>query len=196
MDSQTIVDAYQAKVSGQGLLWHDPDFILRKTSYQDTPDKEFNQQAVIHWWMNVYDPNGRGDDETPYEVYKTWNNALYKNFKYTRTNGYNTETNQACVHFAPYKEESLDDQEEELKLWLPHVKPSRCEEAEKEGKFVDLFEHTFSEHGSYYLWLFSDTELCLYKCTYGSIRCLQTFTSLSDMIEYVAKHHYYEKKYN
>ena len=71
MDSKTIVDRYGAKLKGQQMLFTDYDYILRHTKFQSV-DPDFNREALVHWWMNVYLPEYRGRDEsTPYEIYSS-----------------------------------------------------------------------------------------------------------------------------
>lgn len=56
MDSQTIVEKYQAKLSGQQMLFADHDYILRQTSFKSI-DPSFDKESIVHFWMNVYVSN-------------------------------------------------------------------------------------------------------------------------------------------
>lgn len=192
MNSQTIVEKYGAKLEGQQLLWQDYDLILRKTPFQDI-DPEFNKQALIHWWMEVYVSDGCGEQETSQKVYSSWSNGLYKNFEYAKASGlYHSQNNQSAIQLGAIKNEPIEDQIEELKMWLSYTKPIKNEYG-VEYKFVSIFESTLSRHGIYHLQIHSDDNIKLMFTRYGNPSVLKEFKSLEDAVEYVAKNHYYKK---
>jgi hypothetical protein len=193
MDSQTIVNKYEAKLEGQQLLFSDDDLVLRKTPFKSISE-DFDKEVVIHWWMNVYVPNGYGELETPYPVYSTWSNAVYKCFNAVKTGGYCTETNQTGIEVCFYRDDPLDEQIAEVKMWLSHLKPIK--KGDTTAIHLGVFEHTLSEGGVYTLWVYPENKVILEKCTYGRIHPLKEFSSLDEAFKYVAQNHWYEKSRN
>jgi hypothetical protein len=137
--------------------------------------------------MNVYIPNGRGDKDTPYQIYSAWTDAQYKYFKYIRLSGYNPKINQCCIQFSGYKDDPIQPQIDELMMWLPHI---RCDPNDN-FKYVGIFEHTLSEHGVYDLRIYSD-KCVIGKTTWGSYRKIHSFNSLEETIKLIVKKYYYE----
>jgi hypothetical protein len=193
MDSQTIVDRYEAKLEGQQLLFPDSNIVLRNTKFKKI-DPEFDKAAIVHWWMNVYVPEGHGENKTEYEVYNTWSNAVYPYFRNIHISGYNPHTDQQAVTFAGYKKEPVDPQIEELRLWVPHIKPCK-DKNDRVGKHVKVFEHTLSENGSWHLWIYSDNEYALGTMRWHRYTQTATFDSLGKSVWFITQHYYYKKKY-
>lgn len=201
--SKEIFDRYAIEQTGQLTLFDDhfPDHILRKTAFQEV-DPEFDKKTLIHWHLNIYKPNSYDEDETPYEIWKTWNNPIRKHFKYVEPSGYIRETGQEGIRLTTYKNEPTDKIVEELKIWLPEVKPFKFfetdrrykswasdKEREEEVKFIDLFEKSLSYNGIYFLIYFNDNKIWL--CfTYSQPK---KFNSLEECIDYVKERHYYQK---
>lgn len=185
MTSKEIVDRYKAKLKGQKMLWEDCDFILKKTRFKKI-DPEFDRQALVHWWMYVYGPEDYGPETTPFEVFNTWSNAMYPNFKYVNVSGYVPATKQSCVQFSGYRHDPIQSQVEDLEMWLPHVKPNK-----KGYKFIDVFEYTASAHGIFFL-EFYPKSIHLNKTTYGTTATLKKFKTVAETVEYVVEHHPYE----
>ena len=188
--SQQIVELFDVKLVGQQLLIPDPDYVLLCSKFQPTGDDNLDREILIHWWMHVYDPTE--DYKLGEGIYGSWSNACYRYFKYATQSGYNPETGQA-VKLSCYKHTPLEPQLEQLQLWLPHIKPSRLrphDESERKGKWISVFEHTLSYHGSYNLIIYSDTEVDL-TFTYDSPR---KFGSLDEAVDFVRLHHWYEKR--
>lgn len=196
MDSSEIVKLYDAKVSGQQLLIPDDDFTLRNTPFKDTGNKQTNREIVVHWWMNVYEPNSyQYDTKTPYEIYRTWSNAANNNFHFAHANsGYNAYTNQSVVRLAARKKKKLDAQLFELNMWLPYIKQSKSQNP-KESRlcsWVDIFEYTLSEHGSYSMEVFSETDVVIGVMRYHSWYEVKRLSSLREAVDYIRCNHYYE----
>lgn len=198
MNSDEMVAAYDAKLDGQLLLFPDNHIVLRKTKFQPV-NPEFDKHAIIHWWMNVYVPDGYGDEGTPQDVYNSWRNAVYANFNYIHTGGYNPETNQSTISFQGYKKEELQPQIDELRMWLVHVKPVthklRCYEKELPpiAKYIKISERTLSEYGFYVLLVHND-EYILTRTTYGSTSECGKFDSLGKAVWFIVNHYWYKNK--
>jgi hypothetical protein len=193
MNSQTIVDAYGATMPGQQLLFEDPDAILRKTPFKPV-NKIFDMQAIAYWWMCVYKPEGRGDDQTPYSTYSKWSNAAGK-FKYIYLRGYNPKINQQAVSIKFKKSVPLPKQKYELNMFLPYIIPCEGERGSggKPAKQLPIFEHTLSYSASYSLSIYSDTDITVNAMRYGGLSVLRHSPNLDDALEYVRINHYYEK---
>jgi hypothetical protein len=58
--------------------------------------------------------------------------------------------------------------------------------------YIDVFEHTLSEGGIYYVNWNRRKTFTMMKCTCGRVEELAKLTGWRAMLEYVAKHHYYE----
>lgn len=103
--------------------------------------------------------------------------------------GYNPRTGQTAIKvgLTKGKPEVTETILKGLNFLLPHILP-----ADKEGyKFINLFEHTLSEHGTYYLAVFDDrTELR--QDRYHRTHKLQTFPSLKEALDYCQEHVWYD----
>jgi hypothetical protein len=198
MNSSEIVKLYDAKISGQQLLIPDDDFTLRNTPFKDTGNKQLNKEILVHWWMNVYQPDSyQYDTKTPYEIYRTWSNAVRNHFHFAKAEGsYHVETGQSSVQLSCYKKKKLDAHIYELKMWLPYIKLAKAlgrrDNDERLHKQVSIFEHTLSEFGIFTLCIFSDNEVVLKKNSYGTVRDVQKFTDLTSAVKYIQEQHYYE----
>lgn len=199
MDSQTIVELFGAKLEGQQLLFEDHDYMLRNTKFKVYPNEcvETNQEILIHWWMHVYVPDGyTHEQKTEYEIYKTWSNALWHNFKYVMPEGYCQDTHQSSIRLACRKHIPLAPQLKELELWLPHMKEITDENGrgDRKAKYVSIFEHTLSKGACFSLSVYSETEITLNALSYSHHRVLQKFDSLAAAVDYVRLHHWYESE--
>ena len=194
MNSAEIVEAYGAKLDGQQLLFHDDDIVLRQTKFNSiTP--EFDKQALIHWWMDVYLPEYRNVDEHAIqEVYNSWSNAIWNYFKYTSLSGYNPATNQQVVKFSGYLKEPVDVQTEELRLWVPHIKLCLNKDNGKMGKYISIFEHSLSANGIYSLWIYDNDDIGLGCTRYSHYEEKAHFDCLGKAVWFVVNHYWYEKK--
>lgn len=184
MNSEEIVEAYGAKLDGQQYLFNDSDFILRNTPFKPI-NPEFDKKAIVHWWTNVYFPNGYGDNKTPQDVWKSWDTASWKYFKYIHISGYWIDTNQSSIKIACIKSDLLQPQLEELEMWLPGIKGN--------PKKVSILEESLSEHGSYNLVVYEKQQI-ITKTTYGSISHVKEFTNLSDAVDFIRTRLYYKKR--
>jgi len=198
MNSADIVKLYDAKLSGQQLLIPDDDFVLRNVPFKDTGDKQLNKEILVHWWMNVYQPDSyQYDTKTPYEIYRTWSCAVNNNFHFARADGsYSPVTGQSAVRLTCYRKKKLEAHVYELKMWLPYIKPipesHRRETDKRLRKHVSIFEATLSEYGVYGLNIFDDNDIVLYKVAYSTYYELKRFTDLTSAVKYIQENHYYE----
>lgn len=194
MTNAEMVKAYDAKLEGQLLLFPDDDIILRKTKFKEI-NPEFDKMALIHWWMNIYLPEYHTEEEhTPYEIYNTWSSAVYKYFHYTTVNmGYNPKTNQQGVKFMGYLKEPVEEQKKELELWLPYIKPYKDENG-RLRKRISIMEKDLSEHGSWSLCVFSDTEYVLGVSRWHRYEETTKFDCLGKAVWFIANHRWYEKR--
>lgn len=109
--------------------------------------------------MHEYNPTGYSRD-MPQEVYRSWSNALYPNFKFVYPDGrYSLQTNQSIVKLAAYTKERAQDIYSELLLWTPHIKPEERGEKEGNKRYISIFEHNLSLHASYDLELPPDVDI-------------------------------------
>lgn len=191
MDSKTIVDAYGAKLSGQGLLFEDHDYTLRHTPFKEI-NPQFDREAVVHWWMNVYVPDGWGDDRTPQEIHETWSSAIFKTFLYIHQSGYNPRTNQTSIDIACIGDVPVEPQLEELRMWLSEYKPIPTE-GDGDVHYVGIFESTLSEFGIYHLEVYDDESCIIRKTTYGRPEILSTFDNLKSALDYIRLNLWYQK---
>lgn len=192
MDSKTIVDRYEAKLEGQQFLWDDYDYILRHTNFKAI-DPDFDREALVQWWMNAYVPDGYGEQATPYKVWDTWYNAMWKSFKHVRIHGIRPETNQSAIKFSAIKNMPLEPQVQELVMWLPHIKESLGVKGDKKGKCVNIFESTLSQHGVYSLMVYNETKFVIKRGFYDIIK---EFSTLETAVDYIRHHLWYQKKEN
>lgn len=194
MTSSEMVKMYDAKLEGQQLLFPDDDIVLRHTKFKKI-EPEFDRNALIHWWMNVYMPEYRSADEnTPFPVYQTWSNAVWDYFKYIMLSGYNCNINQQAVKFSGYLKESVSDQTEELRLWIPHIKPSLNEDNGRMGKYIGIMESSASAGGIWQLWVYDENDIELGRTRYHRYEKRATFESLGKAVWFVCNHYWYEKK--
>lgn len=192
MTSEEIVERYGAKLKGQQRLWDDPDLVLRQTPFRPTGERRFDRDAIAWWWLNVYVPDGYGDEKTPYEVYKTWSAAVYECFRYVRLSGYWSETNQQAVQILGYRAEPPEAHTADLLVWLPHVREGRGR-SDRPGKHLDVFEHTLSQYGTYTLTVNGDGSATLGIQAYGRWRELRAFGSAEAAVDHVRLNHWYEE---
>lgn len=195
MNSKEIVKAYGATLKGQQLLFPDDDIILRNTPFIESGDKSFDREALVHWWLNVYVPDGHGDDDTPYEVFKSWSDGISHNFKYINSFGHNPETQQRAISLWTYKKDSVEAHLEDLNMWLPHIIPSTDENGrgERKAKHIEIMEHTCSRYGRYSMSIYSDREVTVNCLSYGRHRVLKRFDCIEDAVEFVKDNHCYKK---
>ncbi len=195
MDSKTIVERYGAKLKGQQRLFEDDDLVLRNTKFKSI-NPEFDKEALVHFWMNVYMPEDYGDGKTPYEIYKTWSNGMWKCFRYIKTDGYRPDTNQSHINVMCYKKTPLEPQLAELAMWLPHIKPGRDENGrgERQGKHVGIFESSLSAGGVFGMTIYSDTEVVIGKVTYGSYRDIKEFDGVASAVDYIRNNLWYDEE--
>ena len=104
--------------------------------------------------------------------------------------GYRPATMQRAVKISlckhhPESDAKLEKTFNGLQKILPYIEPI-------DGwKIVDILESTFSESGSYNLYV--GEKVCeLRKCSYGSERVIFKASSLLEALEYIQKHHPYD----
>lgn len=191
MTSEEIVNLWGIKRKGQQLLFEDYDNILRNTKFISNDDVEINKQILIHWWMNVYAINDGRDFDVPYEVYKSWSNAIGNNFKFIMMSGYHTISKQTIVSLACSKHLPLEPQLEELKLWLPHIIPTKNDKDKRESKYISIFEHNLSKDAIISLSIYSDTDISVNSFRYGQHKVLCPFDNIRDAVEYIWQNFWY-----
>lgn len=203
MNSSEIVDKFGIdrktfKIGGQRMLIADDDLILRNIKWRTTDDKNFDQHAAAHWWMNVYAPMGRGDLGTPQEIFNSWSDTLYHVFKYTGSSGYNHTTNQSGVRISAVKNVPWGYHMDELMVWLPLIKPMNNSEeildrpVDFQFKYVDIFESTLSEHGTYDLYVADSASFIIFT-RFHSTEVLHTFEKLEDAVSCIIENYWYKE---
>lgn len=197
MTSQDIVERWGVQLEGQQVLFPDPDLVLRRTEWRATGDAPFDREALAHWWMQVYVPNGKGDEQTPQTVYSSYSSAVYNLFPHVRPGGYSPVTGQSQLDVVCYNSGNHFDDVvpmlAELGLWLPLLKPISGEYDSRQYQHLGILEHTLSEGGCYSLHLYSPDEVKLHRIRYHRHSVLERFASLRDALAYVVEHHWYEK---
>lgn len=193
---QEIVERAGLKITdGQLDLFPDYDYILRNVPFKATGDLEFDRQWLIYWWMVAYVPDGYGRDKVDYDkVWRWYNSGLWTHFKYTKADGYRPDTNQSSVKLATYTDQDSKEQADELRLWLPYIKPSAVDRHRPEAgtaKMVSIFEHSLSYSGTFHLTVNDD------KCElFFSGRSQKITAGLESMIDYIKTYHYYQRRLN
>jgi len=192
MNSSEIVKEYNVIMPGQQFLFKDDDATLRRTRFKSI-DPVFDKEAIIHWWMNVYTPTNC--IETSQEVYSSWHCAVHANFKYIGIAGYNCGTLQSAIRFAAYKKDPIEEQLEELQMWLPHIRPSVDENGrgDRKAKHVSILERTLSQYACYSMSVYNDNEITVNSLAYGSHNVLKKFDNLKYVISFIRARHWYKK---
>ncbi len=193
MDSNLIVEKYEATLKGQQLLFPDADIILRQTKFKKI-DPEFDKQALVHWWMNVYVPDGYGENRAPQNVFSSWSNAMWGCFQVVHVSGYCPENEQSTVHFGAYEKEPLEPQIEELRMWVPHIKPVKLD-FDRPAKMIKVSEAGCGEGGIWSLRIYSDTEYVLGLRRYSHYHERAKFESLGKAVWFISQHYPYKKRY-
>lgn len=194
MTSADIVKMYDAKLEGQQLLFPDDDIVLRHTNFKKI-SPEFDRAALIHWWMNVHLPEYHGADEkTPFPVYQTWSHAIWEYFKYTNLNCCNPEINQQEVTFTGYLKEPNDEQTEELRLWIPHIRFCINKDNGRSGKYIGILEHKLSVDGIWQLWIYDESDIELGRTRNGHYEKRANFDCLGKAVWFISNHYWYDKK--
>ncbi len=192
MNSEKVVELLNTKLSGQQLLFDDPEFVLRNTSFKSTGCRDTDKQILVYWWMNVHVPDGIGQNNTEYCVYKTWSNALYNYFKYAKISGmYSLKTNQNLVQLSCHKNDILKLHIEELEMWIPNIKTLKDENG-VDYKYISILEYSLSQYGVYSLGIY-DNFISLDFCSYGRTRTLERFNRLCDAVEHIKNNVWYQE---
>lgn len=110
------------------------------------------------------------------------------------SSGYIQETGQVCIQI------SLNKSDDKLRkkvfssicFLLPHLIPVKRDSRSKKEIVLDIFEHTLSQYGSYYLHLSEADPLakCKIVRSYG---VEEDFKNLDEALKYIQKHHWYEE---
>lgn len=167
------------------------DFIEKNRGWKKGEEEEFsknmNRERIIDFFLQ---PEG----STPYREYHTMSNAEVEHFKFCRSAGtYRLDEKSGeerkIFRISLNTDSDLDAAEEEAIFVFTRV-------AKKYPKwnpiFIDIFEHTLSEYGSYYAYWNRRKTFRLMKCTYGREKEIAKFTGWRNFLEYVSKNHYYE----
>lgn len=102
--------------------------------------------------------------------------------------------NKRCFQIMLYKDktESLAKTYNGLIELLPYLDYNDFDDY-KSYKFVDIFEYTLSENGSYYCLINEErNEYILMQDKWRITNELKRFTTLMSMLEYIQENHYYE----
>lgn len=136
-------------------------------------------------------------DNVPQREFSVMSNAEYKFVKFFRHSGSYQPSKEAeaageyrsIFRISLNTDSNIDAAEEEMNWALPKLakayptwNPVR----------LDVFEHTLSEHGIYFMEWDQKKTFRLMKCAYHQEEELQKFTDLRVMLEYIAKNHYYQ----
>lgn len=102
--------------------------------------------------------------------------------------GYVPETNQYCMKLMltrEFSKEEMDKVEEKFSEYI-----SALEFTSRGYKFVDIFEETCSQYGSYALFVFED-KFRIVKSVYGREGIVKEFTNQRECLEYIREYVYY-----
>ena len=155
-------------------------------------EKIKNEIGKILISENPCDWNLLLDEQMGHIVYSQYDVELQKRGLFG--GGYFPETNQRCIKVMLTKNniESFNKTISALKEILPFIKPLINGDY-KGFKFIDIFEHTLSEQGTYYM--FVDEIENVYKLMqdrYHTTYDLKVFDSLESIIKYVQDNHWYQ----
>jgi len=132
------------------------------------------------------------DTDTGGLVYKRLDQELHKRGLFS--GGSLPSTKQRCIKVMLTKNqlESYNKTVKAVKEILPFIKP--FPDGEHVGyKFIDIFEHTLSAYGSYYMLINEKKHVYkLMQDRHHQTHKLQAFDSLSKIIKYVQFNHPYE----
>lgn len=131
-------------------------------------------------WEQVGSGYGDGVWEEVQKYMETWRE------RGVRQDGYDSETKQMSLGIVLDGNRPLKDQMGIAK-WIPYIKPTQG------VTYIDILEHTLSEHGIYVLRI-EDDKFILQKTTYGRTKDLKTFDTLKDAMKYIYDHHPYQRK--
>lgn len=185
-----MVELLGGQTSGYTLLWEDNEYTLRNTPFKSTSDKKKDKEIIAYWWLQAYVPDGFGNEKTPYEIYRTWSNALYGFECVGPDSSYNPDTKQCSAKFCVEKDSDLQTGLEELFLILPLMKS--LEEKGQKYKYFGVFERSLSEYGVYSVKYYDDLNIELGITVYGSYRILEKFTSPEALLKELQRKYYYE----
>jgi len=108
------------------------------------------------------------------------------------SSGYFAEVEQVSLQMMLYKGEgdNLKETIETLEKVIPLLK------VHSDGvKRLDIFEHTFSEHGSWSVEISEDSfDLIVHRWHRKTVD--KSFDNLQDLVEYVQENHYYETSFD
>jgi hypothetical protein len=170
------------------------DFVEQKRPWKRGEEKRFlkdmTRERVFDFFLK-----GNEWDDTPQREYSTMSAVERKLFNFVSHAGtyqYDEESNEQrnIFRISLNCDSDLDAAEEEISWALPRI-------AKQFPKwkpiYIDIFEHTLSERGIYFLYWNRRKTFRLMKCTYSHEEELKRFTNLRSMLEYVSRNHYYEK---
>jgi len=155
-------------------------------------EKIKNEIGKLKIDKNPTDWNLLLDENSGYTVYNKYSEIVQQKGLYY--GGYFPETGQRCIKVMLTKNsiESFNKTILALKEILEFIKP--LHETYPGFKFIDIFEYTLSENGSYYM-LFNEEEK-IYKLMldrYHVTHELKVFDSLEKIIKYVQENHWYKE---
>lgn len=148
-------------------------------------------QAIFKAGMPTW-RNRKSEDKKTKAILKSLENRYNDLFPYFYRSGYLAETDQYVLKLmlkngmdiAPV----VEDVKKALELIEPITVSSRDVPEGTKGKYIDIFEHTLSEHGSYCLICYSERDIRVYQSRYLD----QQFENLESAIQYVADKLWYE----
>lgn len=126
------------------------------------------------------------------QSYKAFEKELGK-FDLYGPNG--TIKNKRCFQIMLTKnsKESLDKVLKGLNILLPYLDYNDFGKGYKHYKYVDIFEHTLSQWGSWYCLIDEEKNEYLLMCDrYHRTYKEKEFSTLKDLIVYIQENHYYE----
>jgi len=142
---------------------------------------------VVDWELLLTEDSGEA-------IYKRYDKELWKRGLFG--GGVLTHTRQRCIKIKLVKNDELSYNKtlEAVREILPFIKPIPTRR-DRGYKFVDVFESTLSEFGTYYL-LISETKHIyrLMLSVHMHITELKRFKSLEELVKYVQENHPYETK--
>ena len=178
-----VVEGYQFKVTR--------DFVEEDRPWKNGEHKKFingkTKEDVLNFFLSH-------NDAGPHREWQAMDRLEYDFFSFMKHAGRyrwleDDETRFNIFRLSLNRDSNLKKAKREI-AWVlekianfyPNVNPI----------YIDIFEHTLSEYGTYHIDWDRENKFDIVKTTYGRPEVIKTLSSLEEMLEYVSKHHYYE----
>jgi hypothetical protein len=169
----------------------DENFVERDRAWKKGEQEEFEQdmsrERIVDFFL-------RDGDRGPQREYNAMSKAEHTYLNFASHAGTYQADEKSGEHRNVFKiklnrDSDLDAAEEEITWVFNKVAKAY---PKWNPIYIDVFEHTLSEYGIYFIYWNRRKTFRLMKCTYGHEEELTKFTNWRSMLEYISKNHYYE----